>query len=312
MAVLFRPFFPVDNTHWAPALRAGLGDLDFRIWPECGDPSDIHYLICWGVKPEDRTQWPNLRAILSLRAGLDRWYVGNPNLPEGVPLVRMIDPGLTQAMTEYVCAYVLRLHRDLPKLERLANTPAPWLGWIARPTAERCVGIMGMGTLGVSCARALRGLGFQVHGWSRSRKTEPEIESFAGEAEFVRFLEKSEILVCLLPLTPETENILCAKTFAHMPQGSFLINVARGAHLVEQDLISALESGHLSGAVLDVFRKEPLPPEHPFWSCPGITITPHISAITNPATGTEALRQTIAAIEAGQMPKGLYDPARGY
>ncbi len=311
MAILFRPFLPVDKTHWIPALRAGLGNMDFRIWPDCGDPAEIEYLICWGVKEEDKTGWPNLKAILSLRAGFDRWFVGNPYLPENVPLVRMIDPGLIASMTEYVCAYVLRFHRNLDDLEN-SRDDSLWSGIVVRLASERSIGIMGMGELGAACAKALVSLGFRVRGWSRHRKSLPNVESFAGQAELDKFLEKSEILVCLLPLTSETENILCAETFGKLPRGAYLINAARGAHVADQDLMDALDSGQLAGAALDVFRKEPLPQDHPFRAHPKITITPHISAITNPVTGTAVLRRTIEAIGAGKKPPGLYDPAREY
>lgn len=311
MAVLFRPFLPVDKPHWIPALRAGLGDLDFRIWPDCGDPKDITYLICWGMKEEDKTGWPSLKAVLSLRAGFDRWFVGNPHLPENVPLVRMIDPGLIASMTEYVCAYALRFHRELPMLER-NDANLPWSSLVPRLACERSVGIMGLGELGAASAKALAALGFRVRGWSRSRKTLPDVESFAGRAELDEFLGKSEILVCLLPLTSETEDILCAETFGKLPRGASLINAARGTHVVDQDLMNALDSGQLAGAALDVFRKEPLGQDHPFRAHPKIIVTPHISATTNPVTGTAVLRRAIETIEAGKKPPGLYDPAREY
>lgn len=312
MAVLFRPFYPVDNSHWIPALRAGLGDLDLRIAPDCGDPSDIEYLIGWAITPEDKTAWPRLRAVLSLRAGLDRWFVGNANMPEGVALVRMIDPGLIAQMTEYVGAYVLRFHRELDRLE----CGGPEENWSAAliPTlaAERRIGIMGLGTLGQACAETLRPFGFSLSGWSRTPKTVPGVSVFAGPDARDAFLRQSDILVCLLPLTPETENILDARAFALMPRGACLINAARGRHVVDRDLIAALDSGHLRGAVLDVFREEPLPRDHPFRSHPKIRLTPHISAITHPITGTAALRRSLEALQKGEKPPGLFDPAQGY
>lgn len=313
MAVLFRPSFPVDKTHWIPALRAALGDLDFRIWPECGDKGEIRYLVCWEPHPGDETQWPALRAMLSLKAGVDS-FVASPYLPPGAALVRMVDPGLIRSMSEYVCAYVLRFHHRLDRFER-EGPAAPWgIGSVphAPDTARRRVGILGLGELGAASARALAPFGFSLAGWSRNRKILPGVESFVGADELDAFLKRSEILVCLLPLTPETEGILSARSFSLMPEGSYIINAARGAHLVEEDLIRALDSGRLAGAVLDVFRTEPLPPAHPFWSHPKIAVTPHISAITSPESGAKVLRESIAILESGGRPPGTVDLARGY
>ncbi len=310
MAVLFRPFFPIDEPHWVPALRTALEDLDFRVWPDHGDPARITALVGWEVFPEDRTMWPNLKAILSLRAGVER-FLASPHYPPGVPLVRMIDPGLTEGMSTYVAGFVLRFHRQIDLLEKQAATGI-WEFDIPRAAQGRCVGFLGFGHLGQACARTLLPFGFAVRGWSLSKKAMPGVEEFIGSESLDSFLEDTDILVCLLPLTAQTENILNIRTLGRLPQGSYLINVARGKHLVEEDLIALLDSGHLAGAALDVFRREPLPVGHPFYTHPKIVVTPHVSAITLPHTGAAAVRRALDDLAQGRRPEGLVDVARGY
>ncbi|MCB9978199.1 MAG: glyoxylate/hydroxypyruvate reductase A [Rhodospirillales bacterium] len=310
MAVLFRPFFSIDDPVWVPALREALGDLDFRVWPDCGDPADITAIVGWEVFPEDRNSWPNLKVILSLRAGVER-FLSSPHYPPGVKLVRMIDPGLTEGMREYVAAFVLRFHRDIDRVETDAAA-GEWPSSIPVGAAQRTVGFLGFGHLGQACVPVLQPFGFRLRGWSLSKKSVPGVESFTGPESFESFLAGTDILVCLLPLTPETENCLNAHTLGLLPRGAYLINAARGRHLVEGDLIPLLDSGHLGGAALDVFRREPLPAGHPFHAHPKIIVTPHISAITIPQTGALIIRQSLETILGGEDPPGLVDFAKGY
>ncbi len=309
MAVLFRPHFPVDKTHWVPALRRALDGMDFRVWPETGAATDIEYLIVWRLREGDHTAFPNLRAVLSLSAGINQ-YAGHPEFPAGARLVRMIEPGLRQGMLEYVASYALRFHREHDMIAAHAAN-MEWFEYIPKVAAQRTVGVMGLGELGAACAASLAGLGFNVLGWSRSRKEIPGVTSF-GEDGLDAFLAQSEILICLLPLTATTENILGRRTLGLLPKGAFVINAARGHHVVDEDLLALLDSGHLAGAALDVFRKEPLPQDHPFWTHPKIHVTPHLAAITIPETGAQSIRASIAALQRGENPPGLVDFGRGY
>lgn len=310
MAILFRPVFSIDAPVWVPALRDALADLDFRVWPDHGDPRDITALVAWDVFAEDRTMWPNLSVVLSLRAGVER-FLSSSDYPPGVPLIRMIDSGLTQGMVEYVCAFVLRFHREIDPVEAAAKAGG-WEAKIPVPAAGRTVGFLGFGHLGQACARALDPFGFVLRGWSLSLKTVPGVEVFSGPDSLSDFLRNTDILVCLLPLTAQTENILDARTMGLLPRGAYVINVARGRHVVDEDLIALLDSGHLAGAALDVFRREPLPEGHPFYAHPKIIVTPHMSAITMPETGARAVRSALDDLAQGRKPPGLVDFKRGY
>src|SRR5215472_6947490 len=267
MALLFRS--TVDSAaRWRAQLTRLTQELEIRVWPEVGDPTEIDYALVWRPEPGFLASLPKLKLILSLGAGVDH-LLGDPHLPRHLPIVRLVDPHLTNAMSEYVVLQVLRLHRR--DLEYRAQQQAGIWRELDQPNAaERRVGILGLGELGRDAAKKLELLGFDVAGWSRSEKTLAGIESHAGAAGLPALLARSEILVCLLPLTAETQAILNARTLALLPKGAALVNAARGAHLVEEDLLAALASGQVSAAVLDVFREEPLPAGHPFWHHPRI------------------------------------------
>jgi glyoxylate/hydroxypyruvate reductase A len=309
MTLLF--YSTVDSAaRWRAQLERLTGELDIRVWPEIGDPADIDYALVWRPEPGLLAALPNLKLILSLGAGVDH-LLGDPQLPRHLPIVRLVDPHMTAAMSEYVVLQVLRLHRrDLDY--RAQQQAKEWRELDQKNAADRRVGILGFGELGQDAARQLRALGFDVAGWSRSEKTAAGIACHVGAAGLPRLLARSEILVCLLPLTAETEGILNARTLALLPRGAALVNAARGAHLVEEDLLAALASGQLSGAVLDVFRDEPLPAGHPFWHHPRIVVTPHVAAFTNPATAAPIILDNIRRFEAGRPLLNRVDPARGY
>ena len=309
MALLFRS--SVDSeTRWKPQLARLMPELEVRIWPEIGDPAEIDYALVWRPDPGLLASLPNLKLILSLGAGVDH-ILTDPHLPRGVPIVRLVDPYMTDAMSEYVLLQVLRLHRqDLDY--RAQQESGIWLELDQKNAAERTVGILGFGELGQDAARKLNGLGFDVALWGRRQRTVEGLRGYAGSAGLSALLGRSEILVCLLPLTAETEGILNASTFAMLPKGAALINAARGGHLVELDLLAALASGRLSAAVLDVFRDEPLPAGHPFWHHPRIVVTPHIAAATHPPTAAPIILDNIRRFEAGGPLLNQVDPARGY
>jgi len=309
MALLFRS--SVDSeARWKPQLARLMPELEVRIWPEIGDPAEIDYALVWHPEPGLLASLPNLKLILSLGAGVDH-ILCDPHLPRGVPIVRLVDPYMTDAMSEYIILQVLRLHRqDLDY--RTQQETGIWLELDQKNAAERTVGILGFGALGQDAGRKLQGLGFNVALWGRRQRTVEGLRGHAGRAGLPALLGRSEILVCLLPLTAETEGILNASTFAMLPKGAVLINAARGGHLVEQDLLAALASGRLSAAVLDVFRDEPLPGGHPFWHHPRIVVTPHIAAATHPPTAAPIILDNIRRFEAGRPLLNRVDPAQGY
>jgi glyoxylate/hydroxypyruvate reductase A len=301
------PDDPADA--WRAELQARIPELEVRIWPDVGDPDEIEIALVWRPPPGELARYRNLRAILSLGAGIDG-LVADPDLPD-VPLARMVDPSLTRTMTEYVLLAVLRHHREFDRFERTQRA-REWAYAFPPQAADRRVGIMGLGELGAAAARQLVGHGFHVLGWSRSPKTIEGVVSYAGRSELHAFLHRTEILVCLLPLTADTLGILDAATFAELPHGAFVINVARGQHLVENDLLKALDSGHLAGATLDVFRTEPLPPDSPLWTHSRVLVTPHVASYSVPATAADGVAANVRRVLAGEPPLHLVDRAKGY
>lgn len=309
MALLFRSSID-SEARWKPQLARLMPKLEVRIWPKIGDPAEIDYALVWRPEPGLLASLPNLKLILSLGAGVDH-ILCDPYLPRGVPIVRLVDPYMTDAMSEYVILQVLRLHRQDPDY-RAQQEKGLWLELDQKNAAERTVGILGFGALGQDAGRKLEGLGFDVALWGRRQRTVEGLRGYAGSAGLPALLGRSEILVCLLPLTAETEGILNAATLVMLPKGAALINAARGGHLVEEDLLAALASGRLSVAVLDVFRDEPLPASHAFWHHPRIVVTPHVAAATHPPTAAPIILDNIRRFEAGRPLLNRVDPAQGY
>ncbi|GBD43344.1 Glyoxylate/hydroxypyruvate reductase A [bacterium HR40] len=308
MALLF--VSPVDDPEaWRQALARELPELDFRVYPEIGDPADIEVALVWQPPPGLLAQLPNLRLIQALSAGVDG-LLADPTLPP-VPLCRMVDESLTRTMAEYVLAQALFYHRDLDLFEEQQRR-AEWRFRMPRPAAERTVGVMGLGAVGSAVARTLADAGFRVCGYSRSRHRIEGVETFAGSAERDAFLRKSEVLVCLLPLTAETRGILDRRLFSTLPAGAVLVHVGRGPQLVESDLLAMLACGQLRGAVLDVFATEPLPSDHPFWRHPRIRITPHVAGYSLPATGAAVVAANIRRLRDGRPLLHLVQRERGY
>jgi glyoxylate/hydroxypyruvate reductase A len=295
---------------WRAAFAAADPALDFRVWPDSGPVGEIDYILAWHHPPGELQRYPNLKAIFSLGAGVEK-LLRDRELPAGVPIVRMVDRALTSGMTEYVLLHVLRLHRRGPELEAFQRR-AEWVELETPPAWERKIGILGLGVLGSDAATKLAALDFDVAGWSQSPKDIAGVGSFAGPEGLEKLLGRSEILVCLLPLTTATTGILNARTLARLPQGACIINAARGGHVVEPDLLAALDSGHLIHATLDVVSEEPLPASHPFWRHPKVTLTPHVASLTWPPTATEHIIANIRRHEAGQPMAPLVDVAREY
>ena len=298
----------VDRQNWERAF-ASRPELDTRYWPDAGDLAEVDYGFAWRTPRGFWKPFPNLKAIFSLGAGVDH-LIPDPDLP-AAPLVRMIDPALVDGMTEFVLMRVLHHHRGMHLYEQ-HQAAEVWRP--ARPplVGQRTVGVLGLGELGAASAQRLANQGFRVRGWSRSLKQIAGVDCFAGPDGLSVFLSACEILVCLLPLTEETADILDRDLFALLPRGACLINVGRGQHLVEADLTAALDAGQLAAATLDVVRTEPLPAGHPFWADPRIRIVPHASAFTYAETAVGVVAENIQRIEAGLAPHGLVDRAKGY
>jgi glyoxylate/hydroxypyruvate reductase A len=253
---------------------------------------------------------PNLKFIQSLWAGVDG-LLSDPTLPAAIPVARLVDPNLTQAMVECVVTHVLFLHRQTPRYLRQQSS-GEWMQWTQPLAAQRRVGMLGLGELGRAAAQALSSLGFQVVGWSETPRTLNDIRALHGAERLDSVLSQTEILVNLLPLTPQTTGILRKELFQALPQGASIINVARGGHLIEEDLLAALATGQISHAILDVFRTEPLPPHHSFWSHPQVSVFPHVAAATDPDSAAQIAAQNIASFRAGRPPLSLVDRSKGY
>ena len=247
------------------------------------------------------------RLVQSLWMGVEK-LLADPTYPRGVPLARLIDPGMVAAMSETVVVHVIDWHRHLYQY-RLQQRSRKWKRIEQRMASDRTVGLLGLGELGSDAARKLLALGFNVAGWSRRPKALPGVESFT---DLQAMLRVTDALVCLLPLTAQTAGVLNGRTFAMMRRGGCLINVARGGHLVARDLLGALDHGWLAHAYLDVFDVEPLPEADPLWEHPGITVTPHIAALTEPRTAVPKVAENVERVRRGETPANLVDFAAGY
>lgn len=299
----------VRGAEWGRHVAALAPDLPFRLWPDIGDPAAVRYLATW-VPPDDiAASFPNLELVFSVGAGVDQFDFSK--VPDHVPLVRMLEPNIAESMVEYVSLAVLALHRDLPRFLDQQRREV-WKEIQITAAARRRVGVMGLGQLGQAVLERLKAFGFPLAGWNRSPRQIDGVECHAGVDSLPAFLARTDILVCLLPLTDETRGILNAGLLSGLPRGAMLINVGRGGHLVQEDLLAALDSGQIAAAMLDVADPEPLPPGHPFWRHERIILTPHIASMTNPETAVRFVLDTIARHRRGETLLGLVDRARGY
>ena len=292
---------------WLAGLRAALPQAQIELWQAGALPAD--YAVVWAPPQQFFDEQPQLRGVFAIGAGVDALL--KLRLPPHATLVRLDDAGMAVQMAEYVCHAVIRHFRELD-VYAADIRQGQWTFRKPRNRADFPVGVMGLGVLGARVAQALAHFEFPVLGWSRSAKAIDGVRCFSGSAQFHDFLAASRVLVNLLPLTPDTRDILNRATLSRLQPDGYVINVARGAHLVDDDLLALLDSGHLAGAMLDVFRTEPLPPEHPFWRHPKITITPHTSARTLRETSIAQIAGKIAAFERGEPVAGLVDRGQGY
>ncbi len=303
--------FPWENAgDWLSEMRHQAAHHDLRIWPDLDDPGSIDAAVVWTPEAKLFSTLSRLRAIVVPGAGVDQLWRHAAELPD-VPIVRLADPVMATRMGEYVLSMVLDFHRGFGRYRR-QQTERTWARHHHADPGEIRVGIMGLGVMGGAAARHVAAIGYDVTGWSRRPRTIEGVRTVAGDAEFEDFLRQSNVLVCLLPLTSSTCGVLNARSFSKLPEGALVINAARGGHVVVPDLLDALDSGKLGGAVLDVFEDEPLSPDNPLWCHPKITITPHIASLSNPVTGVGQIVRALDALEAGELPDHIVDPAVGY
>jgi glyoxylate/hydroxypyruvate reductase len=298
-----------DPEAWKRTLTAELPDLDFHTDVDAVDPASVHYALAWKPPRGFFARFPNLKLVTNLGAGVDS-LVGRDDLPD-VPISRLSDDGMVQLMTSYVLFAVIRYARDIHLFER-AQRRSEWQYVHPRALSDIRVGVLGLGELGAPAAKALANTGFHVRGWSRSLKSIDGVRCSAGVESLDAFLAAAEILVILLPLTPETRGLLDARRLSLLPKGAKLINASRGAVTDEAALLTALQSGRIAEATLDVFTVEPLPKEHDFWRMENVLITPHLASITVPEAAAREVAESIRRVRAGLEPLHRIDPRRGY
>jgi glyoxylate/hydroxypyruvate reductase A len=302
----------LDMEYLATAFREVSPGIDVRQGADLGALDEIDIAVCWFPPHGQLAQLPRLRLAQSLAAGVDH-MLADAQLPRDVPLCRIVDSGMAAGMNAYVSWAVVQQHRGM-RAYVASSANGLWQEQPVVSPRKHRVGIAGMGTLGMACAGALATIGYAVRGWSRSAKADlPEgVTGYHGAGQLDAFLSGCDTLVCLLPLTPETHGFLSADLFSKLPHGAHLINVGRGDHLVEADLLRALERGQLSAATLDAFSQEPLSASHPFWKDPRILVTPHIATRTDRLVIAQQTLANLAALEQGIRPVNQVDIDRGY
>jgi glyoxylate/hydroxypyruvate reductase A len=294
---------------WERHFAAHAPDVPFRIWPDVGDPAAVRYLAAWTLPPDLATTFPNLEVLFCVGAGVDQLDL--TQVPRSIPVVRMIEPGLVDGMVEYATLAVLAVHRHWPAY-LAQQRERRWQTLPIRTAATRSVGVMGLGVLVQAVIEKLRGFSFRCAAWSRTPRALEGVDCYVGIDSLPAFLARTDILVCLLPLTDATRGILGKNVFDALPKGAAVINAARGAHLVAEDLLRALDAGQVSAAILDVTDPEPLPEDHPLWTHPRVIITPHVASQSQPETSAAAILDNVRRHQRGEPLIGIVDRTRGY
>lgn len=295
---------------WVPELERSLPEVEIRAAPEFGERAEIDYALVWKPEPGMLASLPNLKVIFSIGAGADH-ILADPERPTHVPIVRMIDSYLRDMMAEYALLAVLYFHRFMPAYRR-EQAEEVWNRRWPHYTPETSIAVLGLGAIGQDIAHKLAALGFQVHGWSRTPHRIPGITCHHGPGGLKAMLPECKYLLCVLPLTDETRGIISAGTLALLPEGAVVVNLGRGGHVVDEDLLAALDSGHLEGAFLDVFNAEPLPPRHPYWHHPKVVMTPHIAGEIVPRSAAGTVAENVRRHQRGEPMVGILDLERGY
>lgn len=296
---------------WIKDFAKYLPEADIEIWHAGEKNQACDYAVVWSPPEAMLPELAQVKAIFVTGAGVDALLKFNDALPSHIPIIRLEDAGMALQMAEYVTHSVLRYFRRLDEYEVQARA-GQWLPLPQHPKEDFAVGVLGMGVLGTRVLEALAPFGFPLRGWSRTEKSMTGVQCFHGAEGLDTFLRGSRVLVCMLPLTPDTNNLINRTNMGKLPQGSYLINVARGAHVAEPDLLALIKSGHIAAATLDVFRNEPLPAQHPFWQEPRITITPHISALTLRRESVQQIAEKIRKTAKGETVAGVVDRNQGY
>ncbi|SDI43969.1 glyoxylate/hydroxypyruvate reductase A [Paraburkholderia steynii] len=300
---------PERGKLWAQHFAQKAPEIPFRLWPDVGDPAAVRYLAAWQPPDDPARTLPNLEVIFSVGAGIDQFDLSR--VPPHIAVVRMIEPGIVEGMVEYVTQAVLTIHRDLFDYA-LQQRQRVWREMPVRAASTRRVGVLGLGMLGTAVLERLRLFGFPCAGWSRSEHRIEGVECFAGVGALDAFLARTDVLVCLLPLTDATRGLLDKRLFGKLPKGASFVNVGRGAQVNQQDLLDALDSGQLQNAILDVTDPEPLPDSHPFWTHPRVRVTPHIASATRPESAVDVVLENIRRRRDGVPMVGEVDRSRGY
>ncbi|MEP2653189.1 MAG: glyoxylate/hydroxypyruvate reductase A [Paraglaciecola sp.] len=306
--ILFRG--PQDrNDCWRAMFADALPNLVWQHWPNVTDKAAIELMIAWKLPRDYQQDYPNLKVIFSVGAGVDQLDLAT--VPEHIQIVRMLDPGIAKGMSEFIALHVLNIHRGTFQYIK-ANSTATWKQLPTLANSQRRIGILGLGNLGQAAANTLLNLGFSVNGWSRSAKQLDGLRCFSGMEQLEDFLSQTDVLVSLLPLTKQTQGLLDTSTLNLLPKGASVINVGRGEQLVSEDLLTLLDEEHLSFAVLDVFDTEPLPDSNRLWQHPNVLVTPHIAAITQNESAGKVLVENVLRYIKGQAMIGTVDRAVGY
>lgn len=303
-------YAPQDSDHLASLLHAALPDVELAVWPEEVERNKIRYVVVWNPPDGFFADLPHLQAVFALGAGVDK-LLARRDLPGHVPVIRLTDAGMAQQMAEYVLYGVLRYQRHFD-LYQQQQARHDWKPLPPKLAHEVRVSVLGLGAIGSAVARTLATLGYAVSGWSRGPKDLPGVTCYHGSAELGVLLSKTDVLVSVLPSTPETQGLINRERLAQLPRGAVLISAGRGDQLDQGALLEMQETGHLRHAQLDVFSTEPLPPDSPLWDRHDVTITPHIAAITLPGPAVAQIADNLRALQRGDVPRGLVDRTRFY
>ena len=300
-----------DMEVWSSGLQEAMPEMDVRVYPDEGDVNDIEYAVVWKHPRGILTRYPNLKAILSLGAGVDH-VISDPELPDELPIVRLVDKKLTHEMILHSLHWVLHFHSD-QYLYRIQQQSHEWIQQSSVQSEDRTIGIMGLGNIGKAIGDSLINLDFKVIGWGASLKSSlGAIEYYYGQEQLSGFLSQTDILINVLPLTENTKDILTKTELSYLPKGSFIINIGRGGIINESDLLSILDTRHIAAAALDVFAEEPLPENNSLWDHPSVYVTPHIAGQSNPSSAAKTIAENIRLIEMGESPYPIYSLNSGY
>jgi len=300
-----------DMEVWSNGLKNAMPEMDIKVYPDDGDVNEVEFAIVWKHPRGILKKYPNLKAILSLGAGVDH-IISDPDLPEGLPIIRLVDKKLTHEMCLHSLHWVLHFHSD-QYLYRSQQLKRQWIQQSSIQTEDRTIGIMGLGNIGRSIGELLVNQGFNVIGWGANKKSSiTGIQYYFGQEQLSDFLGNTNILINVLPLTSNTANILTKNELSLLPKDSFIINIGRGGIIDEDDLLALLDEGHIKAVALDVFAQEPLPENNSLWEHPSVYITPHIAGQSNPNSAAQTISENIHLIQKGELPYPIYSASNGY